>query len=140
MLEGEEGGHGEDGGKLGGGGQMEQWQSSPDEDGDDEADVVCLCSPGASPCCSNAPLFLTLKPLSHPHPWCSSHLPRHCLSLDCKSQVGGPGWSWTAEEGCEWWRAEGAAEEGLSGRSDLEGEERLKIDLKSRGFIEIQKK
>lgn len=104
---------------------MEWWQGSSDEDGDDEADVVCLCSPGAAPCCWIAPSFLTqMKPLSHPHPWRSSRLLPHCQSLGCRSQVGGLGQSWTAEEGCDWWRAEGAGEEGLSGRSDLGGEEK----------------
>lgn len=102
---------------------MEWWQSSFDEDGDDEADV-CLCSPGAALCCLIAPSFLTqMKPLSHPRPWCSSRLLPHCPSLGCKSQVGGPVRFWTGEEGCEWWRAEGAGEEVLSGRSDL-GRER----------------
>lgn len=124
-VQGEEGGHGGGGDKLGGGGWTEQLQSLPDENGDVEADAVCLCSPGASPCCSIAPSFWTrMKLLSHPHPWCSCRFHPHCLSLGCKSRAGGPGRSWTAEGGCERWRAEGAGEEGLSGRSDLGGEEK----------------
>lgn len=65
-----------------------------------------------------------MKLLSHPHPWCSCHFLPHCLSLGCRSRAGGPGQSWTAEGGCEKWRGEGAGEEGLSGRSDLGGEEK----------------
>lgn len=41
--------------------------------------------------------------------------------------MGGLGQSWTMGEGCDWWRAEVAGEEGLSGRSDLGREEIIKV-------------
>lgn len=42
--------------------------------------------------------------------------------------MGGLGQSWTMAEGCDWWRAEVAGEEGLSGRSDLVEEKIIKIE------------
>lgn len=99
---------------------MWSWQGSSGGDDGDEADVVCLCFLDAVPCCLIAPSFSTRPTLlSQRHPWCSCHLLPHCLSLDCRSQVGGLGRFWTRGGGCDLWRAEAAEEEGHAGRSDL---------------------
>lgn len=104
---------------------MEWREGSWDED--DEG--VCLCCPGAAPCCLIAPSPWTqMKPLSHQHPWCPFHLLPQCPSPGCRNQVGGLGQSWTMGEGCDWSRAEVAGEEGLSGRSDLGEEEIIKVE------------
>lgn len=81
---------------------------------------------GACPCCPDGALCWTIAPwtqmklLYQPCPWCFSVVLRlHCLSLGCMNPVGVLGQPWTEARGCDWWRGEGAAVEGLSGRNDL---------------------
>lgn len=44
--------------------------------------------------------------------------------------MGGLELSSSMEEGCDWWRAEGAGEEGLSGKSDLKKKRSLQFKIR----------